>query len=318
MSQVGVAKSEGERSFSLYIVVWLCLALASLTYVSVALTRPDLLQGLQGPEPLRDAGRTAEHQGLPGQAALIERGIGDVRAQLGDIQLKLMRGELREQELASRLSSLEARLDELSAPAHAAARAPAPVAALTAPATADRVAERTERPEKGRGAAAPPAAPPVKGVTLIARAAEADAAEAEAAAKVPPRQKTGGAVETASVRPPSRAVPPFGSPEVRTEQARVNEAAKADRTGDDTVGIQLGGAPSLDSLRLNWSILADRHSDTLGGMSARYVTSDALGSTSYNLVAGPVANRAEAIRMCAKLRTQGIACRLTSFQGSAL
>jgi len=316
VSQVGVANSEGERTFSLYIVVWLCLALASLTYVSVALTRPDLVSGLHGVEAAREAARPAENPALPAQAALIERGIGDVRAQLGDIQLKLMRGELREQELATRLSSLEARLDELAAPAQAAVRAPAPAVALTAPAAADRVAEKADRAEKGRVAAAPP----VKGVTLVARAAEADAAEAEVAAKAPPppRQKATGPVETASVRPPSRVVPPFGSPEVRTEQARVVETAKADRTGDDTVGIQLGGAPSLDSLRLNWSILSDRHSDTLGGMSARYVTSDALGSTSYNLVAGPVANRAEAIRMCAKLRTQGIVCRLTSFQGSAL
>ena len=145
-----------------------------------------------------------------------------------------------------------------------------------------------------------------------------DSAEAEAAQRPQPKTK-GAALETASV---GRGVPPFGAPEVSVEKGGAAPAAakveRAERVEDGPIGVQLGGAPSLDSLRLNWTILSDRHADALGNLQARYVASDALGATSFNLIAGPVASRTDAIRICAKLRTQGITCRLTSFQGSAL
>lgn len=301
MSQVVASKFDSERTFSLYLITWVCLALASLGYIAVALARPDLLSDSRMPGVL---GHPAH--GTPdasaSQAAVIERGLSEIRAQLTDIQLKVMRGELREQELAARISSIESRIDELST-GSAPQSANKPVAALPVPAAE----KATDKGERARVAATQPAP---KSVAPPVRAAEADAVEADAARSTP-KQKGTSPVETASVR---REVQPFGAPEVKVER----QERAAEKSEDALVGIQLGGAPSLDSLRLNWTILSDRHADALGSLQPRYVTSDALGTTSFNLVAGPVASRTEAIRVCAKLRAQGVTCRLTAFQGSAL
>jgi hypothetical protein len=312
VSQVVSSRFEADRSFSLYLIVWLCLALASLSYIAVALFRPDLVTQARLPGMTVNDPRTARIDASSSQGVVLERGLTEVRTQLSDIQLKVMRGELREQELAARLAVIESRIEELSAaqPQRPVAppqpTPPAPVAQQPTPAPTARVAAAQPPATQPRPAAVP---------QVLNRAADADAAEADAA-KAQPKQKGTSSVETASVR---RDVPPFGSPEVNKAE-RTAAAAPEQRTEreEPPVGIQLGGAPSLDSLRLNWSILSDRHADALGNLQPRYVTSDALGSTSFNLVAGPIPNRAEAIRVCAKLRNQGVTCRLTAYQGSSL
>lgn len=311
MSQVVSSRIEADRSFSLYLIVWLCLALASLSYIAVALFRPDLLTQARLPGLTANDTRPARIDASASQGVVLERGLTEVRTQLSDVQLKVMRGELREQELAARLAVIEARVEELSASQaqRSGAPTPAPVAQQQTPPAAARVAA-AQPPSASPGPAQPKAAAAPQ---VLNRAADADAAEADAA-KAQPKQKATSPVETASVR---RDVPPFGSPEVnRAEKAAAAE--RPEQRDETAIGIQLGGAPSLDSLRLNWSILSDRHADALGNLQPRYVTSDALGSTSFNLVAGPMPNRAEAIRVCAKLRNQGVTCRLTAFQGSSL
>jgi len=314
VSQVVSQRLEADRSFSLYLIVWLCLALASLSYIAVALFRPDLVTQARLPGMTVNDPRTARIDASSSQGVVLERGLTEVRTQLSDIQLKVMRGELREQELAARLAVIESRIEELSA-----AQGPRPVAAqqTTPPAPPAPVAQQqTTAPAARVAAAQPPAAQPKAAAApqVLNRAADADAAEADAA-KAQPKQKGTSSVETASVR---RDVPPFGSPEVSKAERTAAAAPERAEREEPPVGIQLGGAPSLDSLRLNWSILSDRHADALGNLQPRYVTSDALGSTSFNLVAGPMPNRAEAIRVCAKLRNQGVTCRLTAYQGSSL
>ncbi len=312
MSQVVSSRFEADRSFSLYLIVWLCLALASLSYIAVALVRPDLLTQARLPGLAAGDSRTARIDASASQGVVLERGLTEVRTQLSEIQLKVMRGELREQELAARLAVIESRIEELSAgqaqrpvAAQPQTQAPAPVAQQQTPPAARVAAAQPPAPAQPKAAAVP---------QVLNRASDADAAEADAA-KAQPKQKGTSTVETASVR---RDVPPFGSPDVSRAEKSATAAPERTEREEAPVGIQLGGAPSLDSLRLNWSILSDRHADALGSLQPRYVTSDALGSTSYNLVAGPMPNRAEAIRVCAKLRNQGVTCRLTAFQGSSL
>lgn len=317
MSHVMAARPASGGTFSIYVGVWLCLALVSMGYIAIAIVRPDVLSDRGIPGMTAAANRASDPAAV--QSGLVERGITEVRNQLTDIQLKIMRGELREQELAQRIASIEARLEELSTPAVAVTPAPAPAPqAVSAPTPPPAVrlpgttVTQAEKPLDRRATAhiarqQAAARPQPEPATAAPRAAD-DTAEADAA-KAAQKPRGASPIETSSVR---RDIPPFGAPEVRSGE-------KTDKAADDgPVGLQLGGAPSLDSLRLNWSILSDRHGDALANLQPRYVTSDALGTTSFNLVAGPVASRTEAIRLCAKLRTQGVTCRLTSFTGSSL
>jgi hypothetical protein len=137
---------------------------------------------------------------------------------------------------------------------------------------------------------APDAAPVVTG--SVANAASATAAApasaspaAPAAAKASPSVSFGPAVVKAEPRP---------------------------------VGVQLATGPSVDSLRLSWSLLADRHADALRNLSPRYVAgSNAFGET-FDLVAGPLKSAADAQRLCKSLEARAVPCKVGDYTGEGL
>jgi hypothetical protein len=82
--------------------------------------------------------------------------------------------------------------------------------------------------------------------------------------------------------------------------------------------IQLATAANLDALRLNWSLLSDRHRQLLGALQIRYRQTSGRPNAPYQLIAGPVRSVADAGRICKELAATGIACRATNFSGEAL
>lgn len=82
--------------------------------------------------------------------------------------------------------------------------------------------------------------------------------------------------------------------------------------------IQLATAPNLDALRLNWTLLSERHRQLLGAMQTRYRQTPGRPNAPYQLIAGPVKSTGEAARICKELATSGVTCRATSFSGDAL
>ncbi|MCH9764948.1 MAG: hypothetical protein K0U34_03015 [Alphaproteobacteria bacterium] len=84
------------------------------------------------------------------------------------------------------------------------------------------------------------------------------------------------------------------------------------------IGVRIATGPSIDSLRLSWSALADRHGSTLRKLEPRYVTGiDATGLT-YDLIAGPFNTADEATEVCLRLHANGARCALGEFTGNAL
>lgn len=83
------------------------------------------------------------------------------------------------------------------------------------------------------------------------------------------------------------------------------------------VGLRLTAAPSVDALRLSWSLMSERYAYELGGLEPRYVAGNTPAAP-YALVAGPIADEAEAQRRCALLITRGIPCSIDRFNGNAL
>ncbi len=115
----------------------------------------------------------------------------------------------------------------------------------------------------------------------------------------------GGQATIASAPPAEKPAQPitFGAPVV-THSA-------------NPVGIRLTAGPSVDALRLSWSLMSERYGYELSGLEPRYIAGNAPAAP-YALIAGPIADEREAQRRCALLTARGIPCSVDSFVGNAL
>jgi hypothetical protein len=84
------------------------------------------------------------------------------------------------------------------------------------------------------------------------------------------------------------------------------------------IGIALASSASVEGLRLNWSQLAQQHGDKLKKLKARYTTNGDPANPSFNLIAGPVKTKAEAVKICNDLQAQAVSCSVEDFTGNAL
>jgi hypothetical protein len=84
------------------------------------------------------------------------------------------------------------------------------------------------------------------------------------------------------------------------------------------IGIALASSSSVEGLRLNWSQLAQQHGDKLKKLKARYTTNGDPANPSFNLIAGPVKTKAEAVKLCTDLQAMAVSCAVGDFTGNAL
>lgn len=132
--------------------------------------------------------------------------------------------------------------------------------------------------------AAAPAQPAAAKKQVVAKAPEAPAA----AKPAPP-------IETGSIEQKKAAAPPKPAP----------------------VGVLLATGPSLDALRLSWTILNDRHSTTVKSLQPRYVVSGKADERTYGLVAGPLETVAAAKAVCKTMTDNGMPCEVSQYRGNA-
>jgi hypothetical protein len=83
------------------------------------------------------------------------------------------------------------------------------------------------------------------------------------------------------------------------------------------VGVLLATGPSLDALRLSWTILNDRHSTTVKSLQPRYVVSGKADERTYGLVAGPLETVAAAKAVCKTMTDNGMPCEVSQYRGNA-
>lgn len=170
---------------------------------------------------------------------------------------------------------------------------------------AERVALLESRPPLAaaamESAAAMSAAP--NGATDVPKNAPRESAEPSPAAAPVPGFELEQALETGSVeQQAAQAAPPAAKPAPKQPAS----------------GVQIGTAPSVDVLRLNWLALTDRHGAHLKNLQARYVVGRDGNGEVFKLIAGPVKNTAEAKRICEALSGDGVPCAVRSFNGNAL
>ena len=118
-------------------------------------------------------------------------------------------------------------------------------------------------------------------------------------------------IETGSVAQPAAGAISFG-PAVVTPAAGTPDAS----TGQ--MGVQIATGPSVDSLRLSWTLLNERHGASFRSLEPRYTTNMSGNEQTYDLVVGPVASADEAKRLCQELAMKATPCKVSRYTGSAL
>ena len=184
-----------------------------------------------------------------------------------------------------------------------------------------RVAALEEKSAFAAASAAPPAATPRTDTPSATRATD----NRPQVAAVAPRSSeiTTGAILQRTATSPAPTMPrapehPVPAMVTTTSFPEVEAAAARPLAQKSALGLQLSAGPNLDSLRLNWSLLHERHRDLLGPMQIRYRKVAGRPNAPYQLIAGPVRSPAEAARICKALATSGVSCRTTTYSGEAL
>ena len=322
-----------------YVAVWLVLSVMAVLYISVAVLSPDLLDTAKLEMPLPSSAKSNE-----GQRAQTIADTGKLQRRLSEMEKELARTKA-ENEHHTELEKVH--LDRIAALEQNATQPTdpntGPPVALDTQATdtqatggvqtnnADKqTAGSTLAKTKILNHPASPATtttivkqvakkPEIKDVTKTAAAKVTDVKKTTPA-KVTTTTKTAIAKKTA----PKVAVAPKPVAKVKTGSIDSAKTKPLDfgpavvTRSTRPIGVRIATGPSVDSLRLSWSALADRHGPSLRKLQPRYVTGiDATGLT-YDLIAGPIASADEANKVCQRLHENGVRCAIGEYTGNAL
>lgn len=242
-----------------------------------------------------------------GEIRALQNNVAQIQLDLAKIKTELAGTADTAQSLAQKVSALEQRpaavaQSEVPAPVAAAVPAAEPpntsAPNASAPSTAaSAVAEAGSLNDVQTSAALAPAPSP-----KIINAAPTAAAPLSGTPSAPLSLNTAQQLETGSLAEP--AAIDFGP-------AVVKKPAKP-------AGLQISSAASVDGLRENWANLSSNNADTLQNMQPLYVAKGPPNNPAFDLVAGPVKSRAEAQKLCKALAARGVACKVGTFEGSAL
>ncbi len=120
-------------------------------------------------------------------------------------------------------------------------------------------------------------------------------------------------------KPAPESTPAEQSQPARVALAPVDEPAAApEAPRKPEIGIDLGGAATLDILNARWTAVKANFGPQLNGLYPRAQASTRSGSANYRLLAGPIPNNASAAQICAHFITNRITCRTVRFEGERL
>ena len=286
--------------FTPYVFGWIMAGTVAAGYFAILLTAPDLLEdlapaGVHLTEPQDNQGQRA--------AARLASDVRKLRDSMAQVQLELSRvksdvanqGE-RERTLTGQLVALEKKLS--------AAESARAIETAT-PRDPSQPPDGTSVPHETIETTAPPPATnnAVPQQEASGSPQQPKLINADTLASTVP-------IETGSVTTAARAVAKPGDV-ISFGPAIVKPAAKP-------FGVRISSGPSVDNLRLSWSLLADRHADTLKNLQARYVESGDPAAPNFDLIAGPIKSKSEAARVCKALAAKNIPCKVGEFAGDAL
>lgn len=292
--------------FTPYVFGWIMAGTLATGYFAILLTAPDLLEdlapaGMQMTEPQDNQGQRASAR-LSSDMRALRDGMAQVQLDLSKVKTDVATHGERERVLTAQLVALEKKLGAAEA------------------ARAIETATPREQPEPPAGAAVPSEAGAAhQPIETIAPAPATNGTAPQQEAAGSPQQPKLINADTAS------ATAPLETGSVTTAARPAAKAGDAISFGPAVVkvaakpfGVQISSGTSVDSLKLSWSLLADRHADALKNLQARYVESGDPAAPSFDLIAGPIKSKADAARVCKSLAAKNIPCKVGDFVGDAL
>lgn len=283
--------------FTRDVIIWSSMGLLALGYVSIAALAPHWLEDLT---PASIAVDPASNQGQRANARLAAE-LGGVRDSIAQIQLDMARikteltaASEREREYAAQLAAVERQLSATPNVASAAAdQGPEASGRDTGGGTAEQTKVSTPT-----GASTAPKQPTVLNADT----------------------SLGSALETGSVSapPPAKKTTVVSTAKTSAAAAPISFGPAVVKPAPQPVGLQISKGASVDSLRLSWSLLSERHGDLLGRLEPRFTSDGDPLSPTYDLVAGPIKTRADAMKVCKALAAQNVPCQVTAYAGNAL
>ncbi|MCP4779727.1 MAG: hypothetical protein GY877_03000 [Hyphomicrobium sp.] len=269
-----------RRSLNPYVSVWVVLGGFAFAYLTLLGLRPDALGGLSIATGVTD-------QGAVNLQRNVTRALADLdplRNTLGEMKMDVANLKSQMQVTADRNAQLEKQLTTLQ---RTASKAP------------DNVSGAAAGPQLLNGKQAQ--ANPID-TASISRPAIALAA-IQPSTLAPPAAKPRTAKKKAPVKAPVK--------KVAAKKAPAKKPPKS-------VGVQLATGPSVASLQLNWSVLADRNKDALGHLQPRYTSRGKPSKRTYDLVVGPLGSTQQAEIICKVLGQRGHSCKVGTFRGNVL
>ena len=311
--------------------MWGILAVIASSYLAMTLTAPQLV-GLTGQD-------TTMGNGFAANGGASKKAVRHLQERLSNAQLEIakLRTQLSQQEESLKTQQQTAQQVTNSSPA--ADNEPAMVRPLTTTAilkTAVATAATTDQTiETTATNAASTGLDRGKQTALELQLAKAQIENSNMASKSAQQPSK---IETGSLKiPPTpvRAPPPpiksmriVGSPKIlaKSPPARTPAAHKPSKSRvkvanlrtEPKMGVRLATGPSIDALRLRWTLMLDRAGATLSTLRPRFVQSNqpgALGPT-YDLIAGPLNTLSDAQRICNAAAVSSSVCEIRKLNDS--
>lgn len=267
------------RTPKTYLVIWGGVASLALAYLTLVALRPDLAETLLP---------TSVHTTRDG--AVSERFITRTQADMRTLKQTIADLERTVTDLKTGLTLQEDRTTQVSARLAAFEVATQPLLARAQEWMATSLAAKAGGSPAPALASGPSAEIVTGSLPRTAKPAEAPKQRDQGETRGPPTTGTGEAAAAPAATPAPKPEP---------------------------VALRLGTGPSLDALRLNWQLLQEGHRDALKPLRAKYIEAAADPQT-FRLIAGPVASRGEAQRMCERLKARRVTCEIGAFDGEPL
>ena len=296
MASQNLQQTSQTSRFSVgYAVVWGLLSAVAIGYLAMLAARPDIASRLI----LRPA------EGNP-ESNFSQRSMSKALAELEAAKAAIARLEAEAKQVKAVLAAVEQRglaMDARMGALETIQKSQVAAASDKATPIADKVtAAPKAEPERVSSAALSGQNPQGTIEERPAKALREGRPPRVAAAAV-----AGKPVETAS----------FATSVAASAPAIVPANVPANVPSGPPVGVLIATGPSLDAVRLSWQLLTETNKSVLRPFEPRYVESSGDGGL-FQLIAGPVASREEAARVCERLKARNARCSVTGFTGQPL
>ncbi len=279
--------SQGDaKVFGAYQLIWICLALVAISYLSVIAFQPGVANRITHKGPPTLDGFAAR------QPSQTSETINNITKDLEIVKQETIAQKMATSALNQRVTALETRLKKKQ------------------PNLAALPQDRASVPTTDDGAITANGQPASKEDGQLANPINTGSI-----ARHHPPVPTRAPVKLRSTVNKPKVV---RKPKAIRKTAAKPKATKVSKAPTKTFGIEIAAGQSLDALRLRWLELKARNAGSLKGMSPRYVLTNQTSGDPLRLVAGPVRGADRAKRICATIKASGGACRMTGYRGDPL